>query len=150
MTFQTVHYGCSRKENRRNLKKIFNRILCVESKHRSLTEWLTGWNCLAFFNKRKLNMAVHSFFQTFFPLAQWYAGSYKAVFKISTISANHFLKVFMLACKSILLKFHLRDWQVSYKHYPNIASSKHEYFPGEPAPDPHQESHALTHWIFLG
>ena len=38
------------------------------------------------------------------------AGSYENVFRISTTSANHVLKVFMLACKSILIKFRLRGW----------------------------------------
>jgi len=31
-----------------------SQILCVENMHKSLTEWLTGWNCLSFFNKRKI------------------------------------------------------------------------------------------------
>jgi len=83
-----------------------SQILCVENKHKSLPELLTGWRCLSFFNERK--MAVYSFFQTFRPFIQWYAGLYETVFRISTTSANH-LKVFMLACKSILWKFHLRN-----------------------------------------
>ena len=86
-------------------------ILCIENKHKSITDWLTDWNCLSFFNRRKIKqLAVYSFFLTFCTLTQWYAGSYEIVFRISTTSANHFLKVFMLACKSILLKFHLRYW----------------------------------------
>jgi len=28
-------------------------ILCVENKHKSLTEWLTGWNCLSFSIREK-------------------------------------------------------------------------------------------------
>jgi len=47
-------------------------------------------------------MAVYYFFQTFFPLSHSYASYYETVFRISITSANHFLKVFMLACKSIL------------------------------------------------
>jgi len=43
------------------------------------------------------------FFLTFRPFTQWYAGSYETVFRISTSSANHFLKVFMLASKKFLL-----------------------------------------------
>jgi len=43
-------------------------------------------------------MAVYSFFQTLFPLIQLCAGSYETVFRITTISAIHFSKVFMLAC----------------------------------------------------
>jgi len=45
---------------------------------------------LSFFNQKKL--AVYSFFQTFCPLIQSYARSYETVFRISTTSANHFLK----------------------------------------------------------
>jgi len=29
-------------------------ILCVENKHESVTEWLTGLNCLPFFNRREI------------------------------------------------------------------------------------------------
>jgi len=58
--------------------------------------------------KKNLNKAVYSF-QTFFPLIQWCASWYEIVFRISTTSENHILKLFMLACKSILVKFHLRD-----------------------------------------
>jgi len=29
-------------------------ILCIENKHRSITELLAGWNCLSFFNRRKI------------------------------------------------------------------------------------------------
>jgi len=29
-------------------------ILCVENKNKSITEWLAGWNCLPFFNRRKI------------------------------------------------------------------------------------------------
>jgi len=101
-----------------------NQILCVENKHeRPTTEWLTGLKLFVIFQKRKnLNMAVYSFFQTFRPLIQliqWYAGSHEIVLGISTTSANHFLKVFMLARKSISSRFHLRDWQVSHKHNQN-------------------------------
>ena len=78
----------------------------------SITEWLAGWSCYHLSIREKLKwLAVHYFFLTFCPLTQWYAGSYETVFRISTTSANHFLKVFMLACKSILLKFHLTYWQ---------------------------------------
>jgi len=82
-------------------------ILCVENKHKSITESLASWNCLSFFNRRKIKHGW-LFLLTFCPLTQWYAGSYETVFRISTTSANHFLKVSMLTCKSILLKFHIR------------------------------------------
>ena len=29
-------------------------ILCAENKHKSITEWLAGWNCSSFFNRRKV------------------------------------------------------------------------------------------------
>jgi len=31
-----------------------SQILCVENRHKSRTEWLTGWNCFSFFNKRQI------------------------------------------------------------------------------------------------
>ena len=80
----------------------------VRRKQAQKSHWL--FKIVSHFQKTKnLNMAVYSFFQTFCPLIQWYAGSYEIVFRISLISANHFLNVFIFACKSILLKFHLRD-----------------------------------------
>jgi len=75
------------------------------------SHWLTGWNCFLLFKKNffKHGRVGYSFFQTFCSLIQWCTGSYETVFRISTTSANHFLKVFILACKSFLLKFHLRN-----------------------------------------
>jgi len=69
--------------------------LCAENKHKKLSEWLADLKFFVIFRQKRnfLNMAVHSFFQTLRPLIHWYAGSYEFVFKISTISMNHFLKV---------------------------------------------------------
>jgi len=103
-----------------------SQILCVQNKFKK-SQWVIGWWKLFvnFQRKKNLNIAMHSYFQMFCPLIQWYANSYETAFRIST-SANHFLKVFMLACKKIFVEFHLRYWYVSYKHHPKIGSSKHK------------------------
>ena len=59
----------------------------VRRKQAQKSHWL--FEIVSHFQKTKnLNMAVYSFFQTFYPLIQWYAGSYEIVFRISLISAN--------------------------------------------------------------
>ena len=81
----------------------------VPRKKAQKSHWVTGWNCLSFFKNKNKHGCV-SFFQTFCHLIQWYAGLYEVVCRISMTSANQYLTVFMLACKSILLKCRLRDW----------------------------------------
>jgi len=56
-----------------------SQILCVENKHKSLTEWLQLVEIFVIFQyKKNLNMAVYSFFQTFCPLIQWYGSSHES------------------------------------------------------------------------
>jgi len=64
--------------------------LCVENKHESLTEWLTGWNCLSFFKNKNLNTLCIPSSKHLSPLFQFYADLYEIIFRFSTNSANHF------------------------------------------------------------
>ena len=57
----------------------------VHRKHAQKSHWVIDWLKLfvIFQQKKNLNMAVYSFFQTFCLLVHWYAGWYEIVFRQS-------------------------------------------------------------------